>query len=132
MIRSKKISFSYHDAEIAVIEAVLARGDRRVGKAILKAFEKGSHLDSWSEHFKLSAWLDAFNESGVDPNFYAHRKRDYDEITPWEHLDYGVTKSYLIKEHKKSVCAETTHSCQNGCNGCGAQRLTGGVCQWIK
>ena len=131
-IKSKKISFSYHDSETAIIEAVLARGDRRVGKAVLNAFNKGAHLDSWSEHFSARDWFDSFKEAGISPDFYAHRERSYDEVNPWEHLDYGVTKDYFIREHKKALSAATTHSCQKGCNGCGAQRLTGGECQWIK
>lgn len=130
-VRSKKISVSYHDSTTSVLEAALARGDRRLGPVIEGAFLKGSRLDGWENHFKSEAWQQAFEENGVSPDFYAFRRREYDERLPWDHLDYGVTKSFFIREHKKAMQAATTPSCFEGCNGCGAQRLTGGICKCL-
>jgi len=130
-VRSKKISVSYHDSATSVLEAALARGDRRLCAVVEGAFRKGSRLDGWENHFKPDAWNEAFEESGVNPDFYAYRRRYYDEVMPWDHLDYGVTKSFFIREHKKAMEGTTTPSCFVGCNGCGAQRLTGGVCKCL-
>ncbi len=130
-VRSKKISVSYHDSSTSVLEAVLARGDRRLCSVVEGAFRKGSRLDSWENHFLPDAWQQAFEENGVDPDFYAFRRREYDETMPWDHLDYGVTKSFFIREHKKAMEGAVTPSCFAGCNGCGAQRLTGGICKCL-
>jgi len=130
-VRSKKISVSYHDSSTSVLEAVLARGDRRLCAVVEGAFRKGTRLDSWENHFLPDAWQQAFEENGIDPAFYAFRRREYDEVMPWDHLDYGVTKSFFIREHKKAMEGEVTPSCFVGCNGCGAQRLTGGVCKCL-
>lgn len=130
-VRSKKINVNYHDSKTSVLEAALARGDRRLGKVIEGAFLRGSRLDGWDNHFKPLAWDEAVKEAGLNLDFYAARKRGYDEIFPWDHLDYGVTKGFFINEHKKAMHAETTHSCFLGCNGCGANRLTDGECRGI-
>ena len=130
-VRSRKISVSYHDSATSVAEAALARGDRRLCQVVEGAFLRGSRLDGWDQHFKPQAWQEAFEEAGLDPDFYARRKRGYDEVFPWDHLDYGVTKAFFIREHKKAMQAATTPSCFAGCSGCGAQRLTGGRCQCI-
>lgn len=130
-VRSRKISVSYHDSATSVLEAALARGDRRLCRVVEGAFLRGSRLDSWEDHFKPSAWQEAFEETGLDPDFYARRRRSYDEVFPWDHLDYGVTKAFFIREHQKALQAATTPSCFEGCNGCGAQRLTGGICKCI-
>ena len=127
-VRSKKISVSYHDAETSRLEAMLARGDRRLGRVIEGAWKRGSRLDGWDEHFKPSAWHDALLDEGLKLSFYAHRTRSYDEVFPWDHLDYGVTKEYLIAEHRRALSTVTTPDCRNACFGCGADRLTGGVC----
>jgi len=128
-VRSKKISVSYHDATVSMLEAVLARGDRKLCDVIEYAWRNGSRLDGWDEHRRDDVWLKAFEECGVDPEFYACRRREYDEVLPWDHLDYGVTKEFFIRENKKAVTAETTPSCFIRCNGCGADRLTGGECR---
>lgn len=128
-VRSKKISVSYHDAVVSMLEAVLARGDRRLCDVVEYAWKNGSRLDGWDEHRRDDVWLKAFEEFGIDPGFYACRRRSYDEILPWDHLDYGVTKAFFIRENKKAVSAETTPSCFVRCNGCGADRLTGGECR---
>ena len=112
-----------------MLEAVLARGDRRLCDVIEYAWRNGSRLDGWDEHRRDDVWLKAFEECGVNPEFYACRRREYDEILPWDHLDYGVTKEFFIRENKKAVTAETTPSCFIRCNGCGADRLTGGECR---
>ena len=130
-VRSKKISVSYHDSSTSVLEAVLARGDRRLCAVVEGAFRKGSRLDSWENHFLPDAWQQAFEENSIDPAFYAFRRREYDEVMPWDHLDYGVTKSFFIREHKKAMEGAVTPSCFVGCNGCGAQRLTGGICKCL-
>ncbi|MEG1773498.1 MAG: B12-binding domain-containing radical SAM protein, partial [Oscillospiraceae bacterium] len=130
-VRSRKISVSYHDSTTSVLEAALARGDRRLCAVVEGAWRRGCRLDGWEEHFKPSAWNDAFAEAGLDPAFYAARRRGYEETMPWDHLDYGVTKAFFVREHKKAVEGTTTHSCREGCNGCGAERLTGGICQCL-
>ncbi|MEA5134814.1 MAG: TIGR03960 family B12-binding radical SAM protein [Candidatus Fimivivens sp.] len=130
-VRSRKISVSYHDSATSVAEAALARGDRRLCQVVEGAFLRGSRLDGWDDHFKPLAWQEAFEEAGLDPEFYARRRRNYEEVFPWDHLDYGVTKAFFIREHQKAMQAATTPSCFAGCNGCGAQRLTGGVCKCI-
>ncbi|MDD5772483.1 MAG: TIGR03960 family B12-binding radical SAM protein [bacterium] len=113
----------FHNIEQSFLEAVICRGDRRVGNVILSAWQKGARFDSWHEHFKFSLWLDAFKENDLDPAFYANRKRDYDEVFPWDHIDTGVKKEYLISEHKKSQDSEITLDCSKaGCNFCGLEK----------
>lgn len=127
-VSSKKINVKYHDSQTSVLEAVFARGDRRLGKVMLRAFEKGCYFDSWEEHFYYNRWVEAFKECGLDMAFYANRRRSYDEVLPWSHLDYCVSEQFLQNEHKKAVGAETTKHCREGCSGCGANKLLGGVC----
>lgn len=129
-VHTKKISVSYHDATVSMLEAVLARGDRRLADAIERAWKNGTRLDGWEEHLDVGAWKKAFADCGIDPAFYAHRRRSYDEVLPWDHLDYGVTKAFFVREHQKAVGeGKTTPSCFVRCNGCGADRLTGGACR---
>lgn len=127
-IRTKKISFSYHDAKTSFLEAVLARGDRRLCRVLELGNQRGFHLDSWAEHFDFDAWMEIFDECGLDPTFYANRRRPYDEILPWDHLDYGVTKKFLINESKQAHAAITTPNCRQACSGCGAACWKEGVC----
>ena len=127
-ITTKKINYNYHDADTSYLEAVFARGDRRLGKVLEKACEKGFHFDGWSDCFSLENWLEIFKECDIDPDFYALRDRDFDEILPWDFLDYGVTKDYLIKECKKAYENNTTPHCRLKCNNCGATKYGGGVC----
>lgn len=126
-IHSKKIRFSYHEQKISKLEAVLARGDRRVCKAVYAAWRKGCTLDSWDEHFRPDLWDEAFEECGIDCAFYAHRRRSYDEVMPWSHLDYLVSREFLVRENKKAHAAETTRNCCEGCSGCGISREYGGT-----
>ncbi|MCL2057261.1 MAG: TIGR03960 family B12-binding radical SAM protein [Oscillospiraceae bacterium] len=119
-IRSRKVSFRYHEAGTSVLEATLARGDRRLCAVIEGAWKKGSKLDGWSEHFSQARWDEAMAQAGLDCSFYANRKRDYDEIMPWDHLDFGVSKEFLISENRLAYAGETTPSCREGCAGCGS------------
>lgn len=128
-IRTKKINPSYHDANISVLEGVLARGDRKLCKAIELAWRKGSKLDAWTENFDINRWYEAFDESGISKEYYTSRKREYDEIMPWDHLDYLVSKNYLVCENKKSHQGVTTENCRDKCNGCGANAILKGRCE---
>ncbi len=127
-VTTKKISLSWHDAETSYLEAVLARGDRRIGKALLEAFHRGFNLDAWSEHFKFDEWMEIFREVGLDPDFYACRRRAEDEIFPWDHLDIGVTKAFLLAENRKAHESTTTPNCRQQCSHCGATCFKGGIC----
>ena len=125
----KGANFNYHESDLSYLEACFARGDRKMGKVLLRAFEKGCILDGWGELFNYEAWREAFEETGVDPAFYAFRRREKDEILPWDHIDCGVTKEFLWREKEKADQAVTTKDCRKGCNGCGLQRYKG-VCSF--
>ena len=127
-VTTRKISLSWHDAQTSFLEAVLARGDRRLGAVIEDAYRQGCKLDSWSEHFRFDTWIDTIRSHGLDPAFYANRRRDKDEIFPWDHLDYGVSKAFLWRENEKAHAAKTTPNCREQCSGCGATCFKGGVC----
>lgn len=127
-ITTRKIQFNYHDSSTSYLEAVFARGDRRLCKAMELACERGFHFDGWNDCFDLDKWLEIFDECGIDPTFYANRRRSFDEILPWDHIDYGVTKDYLIKECKKAYENATTPHCRIKCNNCGAAKYGKGVC----
>ncbi len=127
-IKSRNISYNWHDNQLSLLEAVFARGDRRVGRVLLKAWEKGCSFDSWGEHFKYDLWMEAFAECSLDPHFYANRKRDYGEVLPWDHIDTGVSKDFLISENKKAYAGELTPNCRQGCSSCGASAFEGGIC----
>ena len=129
LIRSKitdrKIKFSCHDSGVSRIEAVLALGDRRIGAALELACREGFHFDAWDEFFDYDRWMSLFERSGIDPAFYANRRRDTSEVLPWDVIDCGVTKEFLIREHDKAHAGVTTPSCREHCSGCGANRLGG-------
>ena len=127
-ITSKKIKASWHDPSTSILEAALARGDRRMGTAVYRAWEKGCKFDSWGEHFSYEKWREAFEESGLDMEFYACRRRDYEEIMPWDHLDYYINKEFLVRENIKAKRAETTENCRSKCSACGVSREIGGPC----
>ena len=131
-VRSRKITLNWHDADTSFLEAVFARGDRRLIRVLIRAYEKGCRFDGWDEYFKLPVWMEVFSECNIDPAFYANRRRSYEEILPWDHLDYGITKEFLIREHQKALKAETTPHCRMKCANCGAAKLTGGVCSVLK
>ena len=127
-IRTKKISLSCHNSETSRLEAVFARGDRRLGKVIETAWKKGCRFDGWDDMFRFDLWQEAFDECGISMDFYANRKRSYDEILPWDHMDYGVSKSFLIRESEKASKNEASPNCREKCLGCTADKLNGGVC----
>lgn len=127
-VTSKKINVKYHESETSFLEAVFARGDRRLSKVMLKAYEKGCYMDSWGEHFYFNRWKKAFEECGIDMAFYANRKREFDEVLPWSHLDYMINEEFLQKENKLAHSATTTKNCREDCSGCGANHLLGGAC----
>lgn len=127
-ITTKKITYHYHDSGTSFLEGVFARGDRRLSQVLIKAAQKGFHFDGWSDCFSLSAWLELFEECGIDPAFYANRRRSFEEVLPWDHIDYGVKKSFLIDECKKAYEADATPHCRLKCSNCGAAQWKGGVC----
>lgn len=125
--KSKHIKLSYHDYRVSLLEAVLARGDRRTSEAIYKAWKKGCTFDGWTEHFNFDNWVEAFKECGLDMEFYACRMREFDEVMPWDHLDYYISKRFLISENKKAHEAITTPNCAQKCSGCGVKKECGGT-----
>lgn len=127
-IKTKNISYNWHQSHVSFLEAVFAKGDRRLGNVLIEAQRLGCRFDGWDEHFDYEKWLQAFNNCGVDPEFYAYRKIDHAEVLPWDHIDIGVKKEYLMKEHDKAYEGVTTPSCREKCMGCGAASFGGGVC----
>ena len=127
-VHSRKIKVNYHDSATSVLEGVFAKGDRRLGKVIETAYRNGAFFDTWEEYFDYDRWLAAFAACGVDPDYYNYRPIALDQITPWDHLDVGVSKAFLIREYQKALRAETTQPCNRQCNGCGANKLLGGPC----
>lgn len=127
-VKTRKITYNYHDSSTSFLEAVFARGDRQLCKVMYLAFQKGFHFDGWSDCFNLENWLELFKECGIDPAFYANRRRSFEEVLPWDHIDYGVTKEFLIDECKKAYQSVTTPNCRQKCSNCGANKWKGGVC----
>ena len=125
----KGVNFNWHEPELSYLEACFSRGDRRLGKVLLSAFEKGCMMDGWSDVFNFEAWMAAFADCGLDPEWYAYRRRGKDEILPWDFVESGITKQFLWHEWEKAQRAETTKDCRNGCNGCGLNRYKG-VCKF--
>ena len=130
-ITDRRIKYAYHDAKVSFIEAVLARGDRRLAPAIAYLADKGQMLDAWDEFFNYDLWIEAFEKCGIDPAFYTSRGFGLDEVLPWDIIDVGVTKSFLRRERDKAYEGITTPSCQEKCSGCGANKL-GGKNRWCK
>ncbi|MBQ7358320.1 MAG: TIGR03960 family B12-binding radical SAM protein [Clostridia bacterium] len=124
-VTDRKIRYQHHDAKTCRIEAVLARGDRRLSDALELACREGFKFDAWSEFFDYDKWISVFERTGVDPAFYANRRWSYDEILPWDIIDCGVTKEFLIRESKKAHEGDTTPNCREKCSGCGANKLGG-------
>lgn len=127
-IPSKKIRVSYHETPTSLLEGVLARGDRRLGRVLLDAYKMGCKFDSWDDKFNFDAWMSAFEKNGIDPYFYTKRRRPFDELLPWDHIDYGVSRKFLEHENKKAHENKTTPHCRIKCAGCGANKLNGGNC----
>ena len=127
-LNKKSLKYNWHEADVTVLEGVFARGDRKVGKALLEAYKLGCLYDSWSEHFNNDLWMQAFENTGVDIAFYNLRKRELDEIFPWDFIDIGVTKKFLMREWTRAMEEKVTPNCRMGCSGCGAAIYGGGVC----
>lgn len=127
-LNRKSIKYNWHEADVTVLEGILARGDRRIGAVILKAYEKGSIFDAWSEYFDYARWMEAFRECSIDPDFYTMRERPLDEIFPWDFIDTGVTKEFLIREWQNAKNASVTPNCRMRCSGCGVKKFDAGVC----
>ena len=130
-ITDRRIRYTYHDAKVSRVEGVLARGDRRLAKAIAIAVDEGAVFDAWDEYFDYERWMNAIEKAGLDPDFYTTRGYADDEVLPWDIIDCGVTKAYLLREKNKAYRGETTPSCAEMCNGCGANKL-GGNNKWCK
>lgn len=119
-IRNRSIALHWHDPEVSMLEAVFARGDRRLSEVILCAWRNGARFDGWGEHFRFQIWQAAFDACGIEPEFYANRRRNVDEIMPWEHIDAGITKSYLRTEYERGLNLELTADCRvSTCGNCG-------------
>lgn len=127
-VKTKKIKVSWHDPNVSMLEAVLAKGDRRLSQVIYKAWQKGCKFDSWSEHYKYDKWLEVFDECNISPEFYANRQRPYDEILPWDHLDYYVSKEFFVRENQTARAGKTTPNCRQRCSACGLVKETGVKC----
>lgn len=128
-LKHKNITFNYHDSKTSLLEAVFAKGDRRLSKVLEIAVEEGCKFDGWIEHFDFQKWMAVFDKAGIDPAFYANRHRSYDEVLPWDHMDVGVSKAFLIREHKNAQAEKVTANCRTSCSGCGVNQIfTGGIC----
>lgn len=127
-INQKRIKYNWHEADVSVIEGLLARGDRRLSQVIEAVYKKGCIFDAWSEHFRNEIWLDTMKECGLDIDFYTTRERSLEEIFPWDFIDCGVTKSFLIREWKQALAEAESPNCRAKCLGCGAARYGVGVC----
>ena len=122
----KGVRFNWHDARTSMLEAVFARGDRRLAQVLMRAYEKGCRFDSWKENFDFGKWLAAFEETGIDPKFYAERERDKDEVLPWDMISAGIDKAFLWREKELAEAAGTTPDCRLGCHACGLREA--GLC----
>lgn len=125
---TKKITFRFHNTDLTFLEGVFARGDRKLCDVIERAYRNGCTFDSWDDKFNFDGWMSAFEECNVSPDFYTKRRREYDEILPWDHINSGISKSFLIRENEKAKKAETTAHCRQQCAGCGSNKLNGGNC----
>lgn len=127
-LNQKSIKYNWHEADASVMEGILARGDRRLSKPILKAYKKGCIFDAWGEYYKHEVWLETFAECGIDTSFYTTRERSFDEIFPWDFIDCGVTKDFLKREWQNALNESVTKNCKEQCNACGAARFQCGIC----
>jgi len=127
-LNRKSMHFQYHEADVTVLEGVLARGDRRVGAVIQEAYRLGCLYDSWSDYFDNAEWMQAFANTGISPEFYTLREREANELFPWDFIDIGVTRKFLRREWERAMAAEVTPNCREACSGCGAAVFQGGIC----
>jgi radical SAM family uncharacterized protein len=128
LLRGHPVKYQWHDMATSRIEAVLARGDRRLGPVIQAAWRRGAKFDAWDDHFRLANWLDSLAEAGLDPEFYTTRERPENEVFPWSHIDIGVSPSFLLEEYRKAQKGLVTPQCRVACSACGAQDFEGGIC----
>lgn len=132
-IKDKKVSFSYHEPKLSYLEAVFARGDRRLSAALIRAWEKGCRFDGWYDMFDFNKWMEAFEETSTDPDFFGRRERSLDEVLPWDFIDIGVEKKFLVNEYEKAMEYTTTPDCRQKCVNCGVNhRLLGGACPHVQ
>ena len=127
-LNRKSIKYNWHEADVTVLEGILARGDRKLSSALMKIYEKGGIFDAWTEFFDNSRWLEAFDECGIDVGFYTLRERPLDEVFPWDFIDDGVSREFLVREWKNATEENVTPNCRERCSGCGAMQYNGGVC----
>ena len=127
-LNRKSLKYNWHEADVSVLEGIFARGDRRLSAVIEKAYKKGSIFDAWSDFYKDEIWQESFEECGIEPDFYVHRERSYEEILPWDFISIGVSKKFLMEENERSKKAIVTENCRQKCAGCGAAGFKGGVC----
>jgi radical SAM family uncharacterized protein len=127
-IRRRSIKYNWHEASVSYLEGAFSRGDRRLAKVLIAAQKKGCKFDSWREFYNFDKWMDSFSECGIDPNFYTARERSCDEVLPWDHINVGVTKKFLINENERAKKGITTPHCREQCSGCGVASFGGGVC----
>ncbi|MDO4942774.1 MAG: TIGR03960 family B12-binding radical SAM protein [Lachnospiraceae bacterium] len=127
-VNRKCLSFKWHDAKTTILEGVLARGDRKLASSIYEAYKSGCMFDSWTEYFYYDKWMDAFEKTGIDIDFYTTRPRNLDEVFPWDFIDIGVTKEFMKREWLNAMEEKVTPNCKMQCSGCGAARYKGGIC----
>lgn len=127
-LNRKSLKYNWHDAQVTVLEGVMARGDRKIGKVVEEAYRLGCLFDSWTESFHNDLWMQAFENTGIDPAFYNLRERGEDELFPWDFIDTGVTRKFLRSEWENAMKEIVTPNCRQQCSGCGAARFGGGVC----
>ncbi len=127
-LTNKAVKFNWHEPEISVLEAIIAKGDRRVCKAIYEAWKLGAKFDSWREFFNYDTWMKAFENTGIDYKYYSERQMNIDENLPWNHLDILVSKEFLKREYKNAMNEKVTPNCRKACSGCGAASAGCGVC----
>ena len=128
MLNRKSLKYNWHEADVSVLEGLFARGDRKLSKTLLSAYKKGCLYDSWSESFDFEKWKEAIEETNVDLDFYISRQRSEDEIFPWDFIDAGITKEFLLREYHNSQAQKVTPNCMTRCSGCGANSFGGGIC----
>ena len=127
-LNRKSLKYNWHDAQVTVLEGVMARGDRRIAPVIEEAYRLGCLFDSWTETFRNDLWMKAFENTNVDISFYNQRQRGKDEIFPWDFIDIGVSRSFLYREWERAMNETVTPNCREKCSGCGAAGFGGGVC----
>jgi hypothetical protein len=127
-LNHKSLRYNWHEADVTVLEGLLARGDRRLSQAIYLAYEDGCIFDAWSDYFHMEKWEAALEKAGISIDFYAYRQRALDEVLPWDFIDVGIRKDFFVREWQRALAEEVTPNCRSKCSGCGAASLGGGVC----